>query len=269
MSKETDLDLLARNVHEWPTNTPQIIPAGDSTFGHGCTFYENYICIYHKEFENSTVIYKYQWLDRRAELQNKPSFADHPDAKCFVQDGYGNWLKNTLTSHAEVVSDFWRATPSDGFVFICAGTIIGDWSDTLERRPEEFKPSIEEANRLVQEFKPFISIEDNQQQEVKQDNGWFERGELPPVGVECEILGAFEHYQKWTKCKIIAEHNGSIFAANERSWVNVKHGERKFRQIRTERDELIILIKAFRYTLRSDGEVADAILAAGFKLEAK
>ena len=30
---------------------------------------------------------------------------------------------------------------------------------------KQFKPSIEEANRLAQEFKPFISIEDNQEQE--------------------------------------------------------------------------------------------------------
>jgi len=65
------------------------------------------------------------------------------------------------------------------------GEVICDWKCTLEQRPEEFKPSIEEANKLAQEFKPFTSIEDNQEQDMKQDNGWFERGELPPVGVIC------------------------------------------------------------------------------------
>ena len=102
MSNETGLDWLARNVHEWPEITPQSIPAGDSTFEHGCTFYENHICIYHKEFANSRVIYKNQWLSRRAELQSVT---------------------------------------------------------------EQFKPSIEEDNRLAQEFKPFASIEDNQERE--------------------------------------------------------------------------------------------------------
>ena len=120
MSNETDLDWLARNVHKWPEITPQSIPTGDRTFEYGCTFYENHICIYHKEFANSRVIYKNQWLSRRAELQSVT---------------------------------------------------------------EQFKPSIEEANRLAQEFKPFTSIEDNQGQEMKQDNGWHERGDLPPVGV--------------------------------------------------------------------------------------
>ena len=132
---------------------------------------------------------------------------------------------------------------------------------------EQFKPSIEEANRLAQEFKPFTSIEDNQGQEMKQDNKWFERGELPPVGCECEILGAFGHHQEWFPCKIIAEHSGSVFAANERAWINVKHGERKFRPLRTERDELIEIISSS--LLVTTEQVADAIIAAGFKLEAK
>ena len=47
-----------------------------------------------------------------------------------------------------------------------------------------------------EEFKPIISIEDNQEQDMKQDNGWFERGELPPVGAECEI-----HHQCWNDGK--------------------------------------------------------------------
>ena len=68
---------------------------------------------------------------------------------------------------------------------------------------------------------------------------WHERGELPPVGCKCEILGAFGHYQEWFPCKIIAEHSGSVFAANERAWINVKHGEREFRPLRTEREKAI------------------------------
>ena len=98
-------------------------------------------------------------------------------------------------------------------------------------------------------------------------SSWHERGEFPPVGCECEILGAFGHYQEWFPCKIIAEHSGSVFAANERAWINVKHGERKFRPLRTERDELIEIISSS--LLVTTEQVADAIIAAGFKLEAK
>ena len=124
------------------------------------------------------------------------------------------------------------------------------WRDTLEKRQER------------NELEPFVSVEDSQEKEMKRDNGWFERGELPPVGCECEILGAFGHYQEWFPCKIIAEHSGSVFAANERSWMNVRKGERQFRPLRTERDVLIEIIKK---TDDTDDRIADAILAAGFK----
>ena len=97
------------------------------------------------------------------------------------------------------------------------------------------------------------------------DAQWFERGELPPVGCECEILGAFGHYQEWFPCKIIAEHSGSVFAANERSWMNVRKGERQFRPLRTERDVLLSVIVEEMNHYDTDGKLADAILAAGFK----
>lgn len=35
---------------------------------------------------------------------------------------------------------------------------------------------------------------------MKQDNGWFERGELPPVGTACEAFGKFPT----SPCEIIA-----------------------------------------------------------------
>ena len=112
-------------------------------------------------------------------------------------------------------------------------------------------------------------MEDSQEHEMKQDNGWFERGELPPVGEVCEILGAFGHYQEWFECKIIAEHNGSVFAANERSWMNVRKGARQFRPLRTERDVLLSIIVEEMNRYDTDGKLADAILAAGFSLRAK
>lgn len=236
MSSETDLDWLARNVDVNPWHSRWIgrcFASGSASF---CdVMREDQLPRTASWFRRDDVI------SRRAELQNKPSWSGSPEwARWLAQDSDGGWwfYRNEPTLDSPV----WRGVDR---YFSKSGDTIGDWRDTIEKRPEEFKPSIEEANRLAQEFKPSASIEDNQEREMNQDGGWFERGELPPVGVECEILGAFDHYQKWTKCKIIAEHNGSIFAANERSWVNVKHGERKFRPIRTERDVAIDEMKQY------------------------
>lgn len=252
MSNETDLDWLARNVHVWREGA-------------------NYVCVnhtdggyvFHEHNRNCAIWFtKDQWLARRAELQNKPTewpkranwLAQHEDGEwTFYSDSADNPPQHRLDGN-------WYS--DDVAVKCChSGEVLGDWRDTLEKRPEEFQP--------------FTSIEDNQDQvmtnhqDMKQDNGWFERGELPPVGCECEILGAFGHYQEWFPCKIIAEHSGSVFAANERSWMNVRKGERQFRPLRTERDVLIEIIKQWDGLVQTDDVLADAILAAGFSLRAK
>ena len=206
MSNETDLDWLARNVHVWPEITPQSIPTGDRTFEYGCTFYENHICIYHKEFANSRVIYKNQWLARRAELQSVT---------------------------------------------------------------EQFKPSIEEDNRLAQEFKPFASIEDNQEREMNQDNEWFERGELPPVGFECEMKRIDG---RWCKAVTVGKDSGGrmVCELNDNGvfYASTSSAE-SFRPIRTERDELLAVIVEEMNHYDTDGKLADAILAAGFSIRDK
>ena len=148
MSNETDLDWLARNVHKWPEITPQSIPTGDRTFEYGCTFYENHICIYHKEFANSRVIYKNQWLSRRAELQNKPSCGAVPShANWLAQDAAGSWLWHS--SEPECRNGGWIGSTTRGYA--AKGCVIGDWRDTLEKRPEQ------------DDFVPFVSVEDAQQ----------------------------------------------------------------------------------------------------------
>lgn len=99
--------------------------------------------------------------------------------------------------------------------------------DTLEKRPELSSKNNDVRNHEdVPPSKP-------------QDNSWYDRGELPPVGCKCEILGAFGLYTEWFECEIIAAHLDSVFAANERSWINVKKGERQFRPLRTDREKAI------------------------------
>ena len=132
----------------------------------------------------------------------------------------------------------------------------GGWRDTLEKRPEQ------------DEFEPFVSIEDNQEKDMKQDNGWFERGELPPVGAKCEVM----HLERWAACDVIAhfQQKAAMVAA-----YTVDNGNalkqldsciaKYFRPIRTERDVLLSIIVEEMNRYDTDGKLADAILAAGFK----
>lgn len=132
---------------------------------------------------------------------------------------------------------------------------------------EKFKPSIEEANKMAQEFSLFTSIEDNQEREMNQDNGWCERGELPPVGFECEMKRIDG---RWCKAVTVGKDSGGrmVCELNDNGvfYASTSSAE-SFRPIRTERDELIEIISSS--LLVTTEQVADAIIAAGFKLEAK
>lgn len=152
MSNETDLDWLARNVHAWP--------AGD---------HQPWCYVYWKGGQRAvsgnciTVIQPCvrvemsDWLARRAELQNKPSFSDHPDAKCFFQHENGVWSKNIESHDMGIDAIGWRnkyqSLRADyGWLDVGEGEVIGDWRDTLEKRPEQ------------DDFATFVSVEDAQQE---------------------------------------------------------------------------------------------------------
>ena len=200
----------------------------------------------------TTMVTKDQWLARRAELQNKPSWGKHGWPQIF-QNEDGHWFGARAEWDFKAhISGGWKGDGvsllRDDGEYLRSGTILGDWRDTLEKRPEEFKQ--------------FTSIEDNQEQEMKQDNGWFERGELPPVGTECEIdLGA-----KWRKAFVVGRnYTGRIVVEIDTCDFIVADGC-TFRPIPTDRDVLIEIIKK---TDDTDDKIADAILAAGFSLRGK
>jgi len=232
MSNETDLDWLALNVHVW----------NESAYAAMCGGVERALWIsgaaYGQKAEFKNAVTKDQWLARRAELQNKPSFADHPDAKCLFQHESGVWSKNIESHDMGIDAIGWRneyqSLRADyGWLDVGKGEVLGDWRDTLEKRPEEFKP--------------FASIEDNQelsmtQQQVKQDNGWFERGELPPVGIECEAKKyGKEEYYKVVICGA-GKHLGlavSFYEKQKGSGAFTCSSAEYFRPIRTEREVAI------------------------------
>lgn len=172
-----------------------------------------------------------QIIQRRAELQNKPSWSDAPEwATHLAQNGRGQWwfmLNGKLPGDGGGYFESDRST-----IEVARGEVLGDWRDTLERRPEQFKP--------------FISIEDNQdrdmtqQQDMKQDNGWFERGELPPVGAVCLYVVSD---RRSAEVEITAHAKlGLCFVEVGKSGENYvsKTAElHQFRPIRTEREVAI------------------------------
>lgn len=258
MSNETDLDWLARNVHVWPAGDHQpwcyvYMVAGGAMKASG-----NFL----DAVAYPIMITKDQWLARRAELQNKPGWDDAPEwGEWLAQDDRGEWYWYAAKPTHPGMKSWWPA-PGAMNAQCGKGEVLGDWRDTLEKRPEEFKQ--------------LTSIEDNQEQvmtqqkDMKQDNKWFERGELPPVGVECEYVSPMSGEVK--AAFIVAKHHFSeqVIWSTRQSGGELFYGQKGcFRPIRTERDVLLSVIVEEMNRYDTDGKLADAILAAGFSLRDK
>lgn len=147
MSNETDLDWLARNVHKWPAGDHQpwcyvYWKGGQRAVSGNC------ITI----FQPCVRVEMSEWLARRAELQNKPSWDDFGEsAKFMAQDSDGAWMafESEPAANYHVWSSMrgWCGYAREGRDR-CRGEVLGDWRDTLEKRPEQAK------------FEPFVSVED-------------------------------------------------------------------------------------------------------------
>ena len=121
------------NVHEWP------YPSRDTCFiGRG---YHDHVFVHSDSIIGiSTVgwhqISKQKWLARRAELQNKPSWDDAPEwANWLAQwnDGTWFWCDDEIDNPPQEGDSGWY---QDGrTLHLPAGEVLGDWRDTLERRP--------------------------------------------------------------------------------------------------------------------------------------
>lgn len=144
------LDWLVRNVHVWPEG-----------FAGAYSVHDEVMFLQDGQWPAGYAIHTHQqWLDRRAELQNKPSWADHPDAKCFVQNDKGTWFKNTKSHRVSSNNEGgWRNQDGDGgWRQLETGEVLGDWRDTLEQRPAD----LSELKSDRYKFEPFTSLEDAQ-----------------------------------------------------------------------------------------------------------
>jgi hypothetical protein len=169
-----------------------------------------------------------QWTSERERLQNKPSWNESPEwAEWLAQDYDGLWVfyENPVeTSHNE-----WLV--QDGFygkiVRREKGEVLGDWRDTLERRPEFITPPTHENMRCIVnpiERKEWRGPEDG----------------LPPVGNNVEYYDSVQ--KNWTKRWIVAHHVNGEEAIFSRS---IDGGELfygtpdDFRPLRTEEDKSV------------------------------
>lgn len=139
MSNETDLDWLARNVHVWVPN--ELLRMKPCDNGNG-KFRASWC------YSGDGGFTKDQWLARRAELQNKPSWGAVPShANWLAQDAAGSWLWHS--SEPECRNGVWIGSTTRGYA--AKGCVNGDWRDTLEKRPGQ------------DDFAPFVSVEDERQ----------------------------------------------------------------------------------------------------------
>ena len=125
------LDLLARNVHEWPVGNPAAF------------FFKNVIAFTHQADHaapRAHLFTKQQWLDRRAELQNKPSWKDAPEwATHLAQAANGCWFflgGNSVKLRTNILHEqVWSASQAETRDW--KGEVLSDWRDTLECRPAD------------------------------------------------------------------------------------------------------------------------------------
>ena len=157
MSNETGLDWLARNVQVWPCGMREVL---------ACYPRNVNALIWSRVSSNAGWINKEQWITRRAELQNKPSWGAVPShANWLAQDAAGSWLWHS--SEPECRNGGWIGSTTRGYA--AKGCVIGDWRDTLEKRPYMYKnhDKIDTSSERVQktsesayEFEPLVSVED-------------------------------------------------------------------------------------------------------------
>jgi hypothetical protein len=168
----SDLDWLARNVHVWPEGKREVLVCRPRNVD---TLIWSYV------LSDAGWITKAQWLTLRAELQNKPSWEGAPDwAEWLHQDGCGEW--EFSEGKPTPYDGLWLGEPCKRSLRAKVGEVLGDWRDTLEKRPVDLSEDavtsrLKEATDNVlaavpelmtekYKFKPFVSVED-----AKQDIG--------------------------------------------------------------------------------------------------
>ena len=145
----------------------------------------------------------------------------------------------------------------------------------LQEATDNVLAAVPELKSDKYRFDPFTSIEDNHElnvsnkQEVKQDNAWFERRELPPVGVVCETLA--EPELQWVAAEVVAHRDGFaiVWVTSEKCGAQCDD-PKHFRTIRTERELAIEeMMKVAATNWGNLEDCCDALYRAGYRKEPK
>lgn len=114
-------------------------------------------------------------------MRGKPDWKDAPEKKdMLIQDKHGDWhwcVDVKLDGPYEIIMT--------GVNWAGKGKVLGDWRDTLEKRPEH----IGDANEKV---------------EPEPAKPWFEAGELPPLGCFVDVTGFVVYGIGEKDCEVIA-----------------------------------------------------------------
>lgn len=259
---EEDLTWLAKNVHKWDKRATHV------HIGEKCPMWT-----YEPRWKVSEGWFtRDQWLARRAELQNKPSWEDvDPEFSFIAQSPNGHWEAFMSKPHA---CDWWisKGTKSIALDSTIKGAILGDWRDTLERRPVDLSEPVVTARLTEATENVLAAAPALMDEKFRFDRGdWFERGELPPVNSKVMHKSIIPK-QEWSKVDVIAhaERYGlkvAIFECGEK--VTYSSAE-YFRPIRTERE---LAIEEMCQIAGLDGLmfglVAGKLYDAGYRKEPK
>ena len=186
-----------------------------------------------------------EFVECTRRLRNEPSFDDHPDAKCFVQNADGRWYKNSTSMDVKPgiegwLHRHWLSSDNDsahGWYELQKGEVIGDWRDTLRLRPEEKK--------------------------MEEKNNWYERGEMPPVGAVCEVM----YDRVWEQTKIIGWDDEFIVVTTE--WDEILDYDglcaepSDFRPLQTERERWVEMARKATFEADEKQNYYEAIYDAG------
>ena len=112
--------------------------------------------------------------------------------------------------------------------------------------------------------------------ESAQDNGWYDRGELPPVGAECEWS---QNGSSWEECVIIFYYMNTLVLDHLKHRGNVrllKTEQMQFRPIKSEREKAIDEIHAvidsrldsvLDTVISGKRQIAEALYDAGLRFK--
>ncbi|MGL4754377.1 MAG: hypothetical protein ACRCXB_18545 [Aeromonadaceae bacterium] len=217
---EEDLSWLARNVHGWGANIAlmgRILRNGEYSP----------VSAAGAAPKGAMWFTRDQWLTRRAELQNKPSWDDVPsDIEYMAQETNGAWgcwydkpkPDEDINNNGDAVWCWAGNRPAKDFNIANeqVGEVLGDWRDTLERRPQTAKS----------EPVPEPSGDD-----------WHKLGELPPLGVLVRLIFKGDYAYD---CEIVAVRGEYVvlWCADACMSEAIKLEDCRFEPIQTERERI-------------------------------